>query len=125
MSHKQAIKFVRDQIKVLAEYHRLDNLANRYYRKQSQNRPKVKEEPKVPDHPSKGDLETRWFPITALHVVYNLLKGKENCHKFKNPHSWEAYETQKAASELEKYLVETFLVDEFSSELKEVYCAAS
>lgn len=120
MSHKQAIKFVRNQIKILAEYRKLDNVANRYYRKQEQNRPKVKEEPHVPKHPCEEDSETKWFPITALHTVYNYLRGKPNCHEFKDPNAWEALRTRRAIEDLGGYLV-----SEFSAEFGEVQNASA
>lgn len=120
MSHKQAIEFVRNQIKILAAYHKQDNAADRYFRKLSHNRPQVKEEPKVPEHPNVQDSETTWYSITVLHTVYNFLKGKKNCHAFKESHSWEAYATRKAVEQLKEYLVK-----EFQAELGEVQSAAS
>lgn len=107
MSYKQAREYVRTHLIASAEFNRLSNIGDRYFRKLPHNRPPVTSEPTMPTWPEKTD---QW-DTTALHVVYNYLKGKPNCHPYKDRNTPEACRTSRQVRKLIEFLAETFQVE--------------
>lgn len=107
MTYRNVIKFIRTQIKAQAVYQKQYNKAWRYDRKDPQNRPQVRV---VPEYPKDIEWEEgrKSFDLTAVHTVYNELRGKPNCHEYKDQNSWAAHVTARDIALFKKHLEETF-----------------
>ena len=119
MSYVDAREFIRNQIIARAQYQQAFKRADRYWRKEPQNRPPVAEVPQAPPKPAASDgpmmpgVSQDWQRIlvpcslTAYHTTYNYLRGKPNCHVIKYD-QWRAAAVNREVETLIEWLQEQY-----------------
>lgn len=105
MSYVDARAFIRNRIITLAQYQQASKRADRYWRKEPQNRPPVTEVPQAPPKPAASEGPA--CSLTACHTAYNYLRGKPNCHVIKH-NQWQALVINREVEALIEWLQEQY-----------------